>query len=931
MANVFDLYGKISIDTSVFMSALSIAQKAISVTAKSVTNFAKSSVQVGMTFDKSMSQVAATMGKTTSEMQEQVGTVDLAWGEFSGNLRDYALEMGKNTAFSASQAADALNYMALAGYDTQTSMEMLPNVLNLAAAGTMDLARASDMVTDTQTAFGITIKRTTQMVDEMAKAASTGNTSVEQLGDAFLVVGGLAQELNGGMVTLADGTSTSVDGLQELEIALTAMANAGIKGGEAGTHMRNMLLKLSGPSSDGAKALEKMGVAVFDTAGNMRSLSDIFGDLSGELSKLTQEQRIQIISDLFNSRDIASSKALLQAVTQDWDKIGESILNASEAGVLYNGKLYSIAEAQEQFGDSIYDTEKGFKVLGAAEFAAMQQLDNLDGDLKYFNSALEGAQITISDVLTPTLRKFVQFGTDGLSRLTTAFNEKGLKGVMDVVGETISDFALMIVDMTPDFLEAVTTVLSSIRQGLIDNLPAILDVAFTLVQQLIEDLGTVLPQLLKGLPVLIKALADSIDWDSLLDIVIDVIEVVADALIDVLPLLTEAILTLVEKIVAFVLKPETLSKLVELSAKVMIAVSTALLAAAPKLLVGVGKIIKAVVDYIVNTDWKKLGQDLINNINKAISKAAEKLMKWWDGWSQQIGKYAVIAWNEVVRVWSGVGQWFSDRWQDIKNAFKSVGDWFKMVFEGAWNGITGAFSAVGDFFNNVWNGIKNAFITTGEWFGNVFTGAWNGIKNAFSNVKNFFVEVWNGIKSVFTNVGTWFTDIFKRAWEGIKNIFAPVGTTFQNIGDSILNGLKSVVNSLIWGINQIISLPFNKLNDALRGIKGIDILGAKPFDWINEIAVPQIPYLARGGVLKRGQMAFLEGQGDEAVIPLSQNTEWIDKVAEKLGEKRQSVYYNFEIHIDKMGQTSEDDIEQFADRLMEVMNEKESRRRYVMV
>ena len=236
MANVFDLWGKISIDTSGFTKALSIANRAITMSTRAIANFASSSVKTGMTFDKSMAQVAATLGKTVDEVQD---------------LREFAQKMGSETAFSASQSADALNYMALAGYNAETSMKMLPNVLNLAAAGTMDLARASDMVTDTATAFGLTLKdgsvdieRTTQLVDEMAKAASTGNTSVSQLGDAFLVVGGLAQELNGGIVKLADGTTASVDGIQELEIALTGMANAGIKGSEAGTHMRNMLLKL---------------------------------------------------------------------------------------------------------------------------------------------------------------------------------------------------------------------------------------------------------------------------------------------------------------------------------------------------------------------------------------------------------------------------------------------------------------------------------------------------------------------------------------------------------------------------------------------------------------------------------------------------------------------------------------------------------------
>ena len=258
-----------------------------------VGGFFKSAVNEGMDFDSAMSQVAATMGSTMEEMSSEVGTVDTAWGTFSGNLREYAQYMGENTAWSATQAAEALNYMALAGYDAQTSMEMLPNVLNLASAGGFDLARASDMITDTQTAFGISLERTNQLVDEMAKAASTGNTSVEQLGDAFLVVGGLTQELNGGMVQLKDGSYASVDGVQELEIALTAMANAGIKGSEAGTHMRNMLLKLSSPTSEGTVALEKMGVSVFDTEGKMRSLSDVFGDLSYAMASMTQEEKIQ--------------------------------------------------------------------------------------------------------------------------------------------------------------------------------------------------------------------------------------------------------------------------------------------------------------------------------------------------------------------------------------------------------------------------------------------------------------------------------------------------------------------------------------------------------------------------------------------------------------------------------------------------------------
>ena len=331
-------------------TAASVGLKAVTAATTAVVGFGTASVATGQEFDRSMSQVAATMGDKANDMVEYNGNTVSSMEA----LRDFAQEMGRTTAFSATQAADALNYMALAGYDAETSINMLPNVLNLAAAGSIDLARASDMITDTQTAFGISLERTTQMVDEMAKAASTGNTSVEQLGDAFLVVGGLAQDLNGGLVTLEDGSVHAVDGVQELEIALTAMANAGIKGSEAGTHMRNMLLKLSSPTEAGTNALEAMGVAVFDTEGNMRSLVDIFTDLSGAMGEMTQEQKLQTIADLFNTRDIASAEALLNAVTQDWDNIGQAIIGAWGDVDSFNQSFAEILGGEDAFNRKNY-------------------------------------------------------------------------------------------------------------------------------------------------------------------------------------------------------------------------------------------------------------------------------------------------------------------------------------------------------------------------------------------------------------------------------------------------------------------------------------------------------------------------------------------------------------------------------------------------
>lgn len=322
--------------------------------------FGVSSVKTGMEFDTSMSQVAATMGKTMDEMLEDTGHVDLAWGEFSGNLREYAQEMGAHTAFSATEAADALNYMALAGYDAQKSMEMLPNVLNLAAAGSMDLATASDMVTDASSALGLGTEETTELVDKMAKTASITNTSVEQLGEAYLTVGGTAKNLKGGTT--------------ELSTALGILANSGIKGSEGGTILRNAILSLSAPTSKAKKELDELGVSVFDSEGNMRGLDEIMGDLDESMSTLTGEERAEAMSKIFNKRDLKGIEALLTGASDGWDKVSASIDNAQ----------------------------------GSAQKMADTQLDNLQGDITLLQSAWEGFQIEVSDGVTPALRLGVQ-------------------------------------------------------------------------------------------------------------------------------------------------------------------------------------------------------------------------------------------------------------------------------------------------------------------------------------------------------------------------------------------------------------------------------------------------------------------------------------------------------------------------------------------
>ena len=334
-----------------------------------VVAFGKASVQTGMQFDSAMSQVAATMGVTTDEI---------------GELRAFAQEMGATTAFSANQAAEALNYMALAGYDAETSMGMLPNVLNLAAAGAMDLGRASDMLTDSQSALGLSLDETNDLVDKMAQAASKSNTSVSQLGDAILTVGGTAKNLSGGTT--------------ELATALGVLADNGVKGAEGGTALRNIILALSAPTDTAAKAMKELGVDAFDAEGNMRGLNEIFGDLNESLSTMTQQDRMDALSTIFNNRDLKSAEALLANYGDRWDELSGYIDDAS----------------------------------GAAQKMADTQLDNLNGDITLMQSALEGAKISLSDGLTPAIRNTVQTITKALSKSTT---QKYLKDIGEQIGK----------------------------------------------------------------------------------------------------------------------------------------------------------------------------------------------------------------------------------------------------------------------------------------------------------------------------------------------------------------------------------------------------------------------------------------------------------------------------------------------------------------
>ena len=419
-------------------------------------------------------------------------------------------------------------------------------------------------------------------------------------------------------------------------------------------------------------------------------------------------------------------------------------------------------------------------------------------------------------------------------------------------------------------IQETTDAIIEIVQKAAESIPAIVNGAVKSIVKALPDLvksgANIIKELAQGISSALPELIGVLSSSDVISSTLTAIMDVIESVIDQLPTLIPLVVEAAMKIIDMLTEPEVLTRIVEIALDLTIALIDGIWKSLPKILEALPKIVE--------------------NLIKALLQSIPKIV------------------DAGIKLFTALVQ---DAPAIIRGIVKAIPQIIAAIFQ--------------------------AFASFGTDLGKKFYEAWENIKKIFTpaNVARFFVQVWNGIQNAFASVGNWFSDVFSKAWEAVKNVFAPVGEMFGNIGKSILNALSSIINGIIWGINQVIKVPFDGLNGILRAIRDINIAGLKPFSWIGEIPVPQIPsipMLAEGGVLKRGQVALLEGQGDEAVIPLSQNTEWIDKVADKLNKSSepQNIYYTINIDVASMNANSQHDIENLADMLMSVMAEKTARK-----
>ena len=398
--------GKLS---SIAKTGLKVVTGAIAAAGTALTGIGVAAVKVGSNFESSMSQVAATMGITVEEIQNGSESFEL--------LEKAAKDAGATTQFSASQSAEALNYLALAGYDAEKAVNALPKVLNLAAAGGLDLAYASDLVTDSMSSLGLETEQLEGFIDQLAKTSQKSNTSVGQLGEAILTVGGTAKVLAGGTT--------------ELNTALGILADNGIKGAEGGTALRNIILSLTAPTDKAAGKIKELGLEVLDAEGNMRPLNEIFKDLDNTLSTMTQGEQTQVLNEIFNKVDLKSVNALLANSGERFDELSGAIANSENAAS-------NMAETMN---------------------------DNLKGKITILGSSLEGLGIQIYERLEEPLKIAAETAIDSLGNLATNLSEGELGNSVDALGEA---FGIMIGKIAegvefwfPKVIEAFTWILEN--------------------------------------------------------------------------------------------------------------------------------------------------------------------------------------------------------------------------------------------------------------------------------------------------------------------------------------------------------------------------------------------------------------------------------------------------------------------------------------
>ena len=823
-------------------------------------------VKTAADFDSAMSQVAAVSGATGKDFEA---------------LRNKAREMGAKTKFSATEAAEAMNYMAMAGWKTEDMLSGIEGIMNLAAASGEDLATTSDIVTDALTAFGLSAKDSGHFADILAAASSNANTNVSMMGETFKYCAPIA----GALGFSAEDTAE----------AIGLMANAGIKSSQAGTALRTIMNNLAGDVKISGKAIGDVTIATTNADGSMRDLSDILADCRSAFGNLTESEKAQAAESLVGKNAMSGFLALMNAGEGDIDKLSSAIDNCD----------------------------------GSAEKMAMTMQDNLAGQLTILKSQLQELAISFGDILMPAIRSIV-------SKLQ-GFVDK-LNGMDEGTKRTIVTIALLVASIGP-LLIIIGTAISKIgvaMQGFVKLANGIskLKVAVQGGTGVLGKLGAALggisaPVLavVAMIAVLVAAFVhlwktnegfrDAIigTWNRIKDTIsgfcqgivdrlnalgfqftdiVDVLKTVWDGFCQVLAPIFEGVFNNIANILS------TVTGVITGILDVFIGIFTGNWSQAWN---GIKEIFSSI--------WNGISS-FFSNILNVIKGVADVVLGWFG-----------TSWNEVwtniktffEEIWNGIATFFTTIWETLKNvvtvgimaigsilsaAFDIITLPFRFIWENCKEIIISVWDAIKSKVSTVIHAVASVISTVMNTIKTVFTTVWNAIKTVVTTVvnaiKSVVTTVFNAIKSTATTVWNAIKTAVTTPVNAIKSTVTSVFNSVKSTVASIFNGIKSTATSVWNGIKTAITTPIeaakNKVKSVVDAIKGffssmkISLPHIKlPHFKVTgklSIAPPSVPHLSidwykEGGIMTSPTIFGMNGSslmaggeaGAEAILPLA--------------------------------------------------------------
>ena len=429
------------VDTSGFSSGFSrmkaIAAKGVSAITTSLTAVSTAIIGCGT--------AAVSVGSSFESAMDKVSAISGATGEDLHALTDKAKEMGATTKFSASESAEALQYMAMAGWQTGEMLEGISGIMSLSAADGLDLATTSDIVTDAITAFGLQAKDSGHFADVLAKASASANTNVSMLGESFKYVAPLA--------------GTMGYSVEDVSIALGLMANASVKGSMAGTSLKTALANLSAPTKNMKEVMDKYKISITDANKKALPLIDVIKELREKFSGLSKAEQTAAASTLFGKEAMSGMLAIINASDKDFNDLVENINNSKDA----------------------------------AEIMAKTMQDNLQGQITILKSALEGLGIELYEGMQEPLKEAAVEAQNYVNRLTAAFKDGGLTGMIEEAGNIFGELAVKAAEHAPEMVEAAFSFLQAFVRGIASNSDKLVESAKKIVSTIVDNLVKLLP------------------------------------------------------------------------------------------------------------------------------------------------------------------------------------------------------------------------------------------------------------------------------------------------------------------------------------------------------------------------------------------------------------------------------------------------------